>query len=92
MTLHLYRNNGFRTSQISPDGTTLYAAGYSALPPPTGDHIAPGGDDAKQPSSGIPPQAAVVWRHEMKPSEMRAVAGLVLRMEAFQGAQVECAE
>lgn len=32
--------------------------------------------------------ATVVWRYEMKPREMRALAELGLRMEVFQGERV----
>lgn len=92
--IHRHLSDGCDTTvvnhalQISPDGTTLYAAGYAAVPPSTGteaeldNHGVQGADAAAA--------GAAVWRYEMKPREIRALARLGSRMEAFQGAFVGC--
>ena len=74
-------------SQISPDGTTLYAAGYAAVPPATDTEPDTHGGDgaAAAAASAAAAAAASVWRYEMKPREIRALSDLGLRMEAFQG-------
>lgn len=75
---------GWTRHQISPDGTTLYAAGYANVPPPAVD-ASPSSADVES-SQQIP--AAIVWRYEMQPSERQAMAALALRMDAFQGGQI----
>ncbi|CAM9480513.1 unnamed protein product [Ectocarpus sp. 13 AM-2016] len=72
---------GVLSLQVSPDGTTLYAAGY-----------APISSLAVEPACGIEAgtssaagDGAVVWRHEMKPTEVRKLATLRSRMETFGG-------
>lgn len=65
--------------QISPDGTTFYAAGYARVPPEATD--APQGDAA----CFEKPSPAAIWRYEMDPSQRCLLAELGLRMEAFQG-------
>lgn len=54
--------------------------------PPSPEEVADndGGEGADMHSAAMA-AAAVVWRYEMKPREMRALAELGLRMEAFQG-------
>lgn len=47
----------------------------------TGDDSGEGADKL----SAAMAVASVVWRYEMKPRDMRALAELGLRMEAFQG-------
>lgn len=66
-------------AQISPDGTTLYAAGYARVPPVAMD--TPQGDAA----CFEKPNPAAIWRYEMDPSQRCLLAELGLRMEAFQG-------
>lgn len=79
--VHTGARRDCRVKQISPDGTTIYAAGYAHVPPPAVDASPPSAD--AELSRQIP--SAVVWRYEMKPSERRALAALAVRMEAFQG-------
>ncbi|CAM9706320.1 unnamed protein product, partial [Ectocarpus sp. 12 AP-2014] len=72
---------GVLSLQVSPDGTTLYAAGYApvsslAVEPASGTEAG---------TSSAAGDGAVVWRHEMKPTEVRKLATLGSRMEAFGG-------
>lgn len=80
MSLLLYET--VTGGKVSPDGTTLYAAGYCPVLPPSEARASGDRNDAGA-SSVVP--SATVWRHEMTPSERRIFAALVSRMDAFQG-------
>ncbi|CAM9269015.1 unnamed protein product [Scytosiphon promiscuus] len=70
---------------FSPDGTTLYAAGY-APPSPSAVETPSGGTDNAHDTRIVPAaNAAFVWRHEMKAREVCALSDLGSRMKAFQG-------
>lgn len=73
--------------QVSPDGTTLYAAGYHP-PIPLAETNASLIDSVASPGDNAP--TAVVWRHEMRLPERRFMADLGLRMEAYQGNSILC--
>ncbi|CAM9766287.1 unnamed protein product, partial [Ectocarpus sp. 8 AP-2014] len=72
---------GVLSLQVSPDGTTLYAAGYAPVPSLSVEPAS--GTEAG--TSSAAGDGAFVWRHEMKPTEVRKLATLGSRMEAFGG-------
>ncbi|CAM9765355.1 unnamed protein product, partial [Ectocarpus sp. 4 AP-2014] len=77
---------GVLSLQVSPDGTTLYAAGYAPVPS-LAVEPASGTEAGTSSAAG---DGAVIWRHEMKPTEVRKLAMLRSRMEAFGGSVKRC--
>ena len=72
-------------SKISPDGTTLYAAGYLPVAPTSAGETARDSFDEGKSSAQV--SAAAVWRHVMNLAERQNLVALVSRMDAFQGEQ-----
>ncbi|CAM9562954.1 unnamed protein product, partial [Discosporangium mesarthrocarpum] len=68
--------------QLSPDGSTIYGAGYFDITSPSSKPKRPGSPQ-EEGVSPEPPKASV-WRHEMRPAECLRLTRLKARMRALE--------